>query len=85
MRKSILALVLAATSIAVIAATPADAKDRHHAAPRAQFNQLQAPATALGPESDQTGVYRNGQLIGRDPDPAIRAEIQTYFGHGSAP
>ena len=85
MRKSVLALLLAATSIAVIAATPADAKARHQAVPRDQFNQLQLPGDAISPANDPTGVYRNGQLIGRDPDPAIRAEIQTYFGHGSAP
>jgi hypothetical protein len=84
MRKSILALLLAATSIAVIAATPADAKARHQAVPRDQFNQLQLPGDAISPANDPTGVYRNGRLIGRDPDPSIRLQIEQYYGRGAA-
>jgi hypothetical protein len=85
MHKSTLAVIVAAASIAAILATPADAKQRHSAVPANQFNQLQAPAQVLGPANDPTGVYRNGQLIGRDPDPAIRGEISAYYGHGGAP
>jgi hypothetical protein len=84
MRKSILALLLAATSIAVIAATPADAKARHQAVPRDPFNQLQLPGDAISPANDPTGVYRNGRLIGRDPDPSIRLQIEQYYGRGAA-
>jgi hypothetical protein len=84
MRKSVLAVLLAATSVAAVLATPADAKERHHAVPRAQFNQLQAPAV-MGPENDPTGVYRDGRLIGRDPDPAIRSQILGSYGHVGAP
>ncbi len=84
MRKSVVALLFAAASIAAMAATPADAKQqRNHAVPRAQFNQL-LPGSAISPENDPTGVYRNGRLIGRDPDPAIRLQIEQYFGRGAA-
>ena len=84
MRKSILALLLAAASVAAIAASPADAKQRHQAVPRDQFNQLQLPGDAISPANDPTGVYRNGRLIGRDPDPAIRLQIEQYYGRGAA-
>jgi hypothetical protein len=85
MRKSILALLLAATSIAAVAATPADAKQRHRTVPRDQFNQPQVPGDAISPANDPTGVYRNGRLIGRDPDPSVRLQIEQYAGRGSAP
>jgi hypothetical protein len=84
MRKSVLTLLLASTSIAAIAATPADAKQRHQAVPRDQFNQLQLPGDAISPTNDPTGIYRNGRLIGRDPDPAVRLQIEQYYGRGSA-
>jgi hypothetical protein len=83
MRKTVLALVLATTSIAAILATPADAKTRHQAAPGTQLNQSQTPA-ATDPSSDPTGVYRNGRLIGRDPDPSVRLQIEQYYGRGGA-
>ena len=83
MRKTVFALVLATTSIAAILATPANAKERYHAVPRAQFNQLQVPApAAVNPANDPTGVYHNGRLIGRDPDPRVRLQIEQYFGNG---
>jgi hypothetical protein len=84
MRKSILALLLAAASVAAIAASPADAKQRHLAVPRDQFNQLQLPGQAISPADDPTGIYRNGRLIGRDPDPSIRLQIEQYYGRGAA-
>jgi len=84
MRKSILALLLAAASIAAIAATPVDAKERHQVVPRSQFNQLQLPGEAISPATDPTGVYRNGRLIGRDPDPSVRLQIEQYYGRGGA-
>jgi hypothetical protein len=84
MRKSILALLLAATALAAVAATPADAKERHQAVPRDQFNQMQLPEDAISPANDPTGIYRNGRLIGRDPDPAVRLQIEQYYGRGSA-
>jgi hypothetical protein len=86
MRKSALALLLATASIAIVLASPADAKRRHQQlqAPRAQFNQLQLPGEAISPADDPTGVYRNGRLIGRDPDPAIRLQIEQYYGRGAA-
>ena len=84
MRKSAIAVVIAAASIAAVLAAPAEAKQRHRAVPPSQLNQLQAPAQELGPASDPTGVYRNGRLIGRDPDPAIRLQIEQYYGRGAA-
>jgi hypothetical protein len=84
MRKPAIAVVIAAASIAAVLATPAEAKQRHRAVPQSQLNQLQVPASALGPENDPTGVYRNGRLIGRDPDPAIRLQILQYYGRGPA-
>ena len=84
MRKSVIALLVAAASIAAVAASPADARQRHRAVPQNQFNQLQLPGAAISPDSDPTGVYRNGRLIGRDPDPAIRLQIEQYYGRGSA-
>lgn len=85
MRKSGLTLLLAAAATAAIVVSPAEAKPRHHAVPQGQFNQLQAPQQGTNPANDPTGVYRNGVLVGRDPDPAIRAEIGAYYGHGGAP
>jgi hypothetical protein len=84
MRKSVLALVLATVSIAAFAATPADAKQRHRAVPAAQQSNQQLPGSAISPGNDPTGVYRNGRLIGRDPDPAVRLQIDQYFGRGAA-
>ena len=84
MRKSAVAVVVAVAGVAAVLATPADAKPRR-ALSQNQFNQVQAPGQNLGPASDPTGVYRDGRLIGRDPDPAVRAQIQAYFGHGGAP
>jgi hypothetical protein len=84
MRNSVRALAVAAISIAAVLATPADAKQRHRAAPQYPLHQLQVPAQELGPANDPTGVYRNGRLIGRDPDPAIRLQILQYYGRGAA-
>ena len=85
MRKSAVAIVIAAASIAAVFASPADAKQRYRAVPQDQFNQLQVPAQDANPANDPTGVYRDGRLIGRDPDPAIRAQILGSYGHGGAP
>lgn len=87
MRKSALALLVATAGIAAILVSPADAKQRHQQlqAPLAQFNQLQLPGSAISPSDDPTGVYRDGRLIGRDPDPAIRAQILGSYGHAGAP
>jgi hypothetical protein len=85
MRNSALALVIAAASIAAVVASPADAKQRQRAVPQNQFNQLQLPGSAISPSDDPTGVYRDGRLIGRDPDPAIRAQILGSYGHAGAP
>jgi len=85
MRKSALAFVIAATAIAAIASSPADAKPRHRAvAPPPRSSQQQLPGSAISPGSDPTGGYRNGRLIGRDPDPAIRLQIEQYYGRGAA-
>jgi hypothetical protein len=84
MRKSAIAVVIAAASIAAVLATPADAKQRHRAVPQNQFNQLQLPGAAISPDNDPTGVYRNGRLIGRDPDPSVRLQIEQYYGRGAA-
>ena len=84
MRKPVLALLVAAASITAVAVAPADAKPRHRAAPQSQLNQPQLPGSAISPNNDPTGVYRNGRLIGRDPDPAIRLQIEQYFGRGAA-
>jgi hypothetical protein len=85
MRNSALALVIAAASIAVVVASPADAGQHQRAVPRNQFDQLQLPGAAIDPANDPTGVYRDGRLIGRDPDPAIRAQILGSYGHAGAP
>jgi len=100
MRKSALALLIAAASVAAILATSADAKERHYhalphqalpyqavptqAIPREQFNQMGLPGSAISPPNDPTGVYLNGRLIGRDPDPAVRLQIEQYYGRGAA-
>ena len=84
MRKPVLALLVAAASITAVAVAPADAKPRHRAAPQSQLNQPQLPGSAISPNNDPTGVYRNGRLIGRDPDPAIRLQIEQYYGRGAA-
>ena len=85
MRKSPLTLLLAAAATAAILASPAEAKQRHQAVPQGQFDQLQTPQQGTNPANDPTGVYRNGVLIGRDPDPAIRAQILGSYGHAGAP
>ena len=83
MVKSATAFILLAAMAAAVA-SPAEAKQRTHAVPRAQFNQLQLPGSAISPDNDPTGVYRNGRLIGRDPDPSIRLQIEQYYGRGAA-
>ncbi len=83
MRKSAIALVILAGVVAA-GASPANARQRHRAAPPAQSSQPQLPGSAISPQNDPTGVYRNGRLIGRDPDPAIRLQIEQYFGRGAA-
>jgi len=86
MRKSLIAIVVAAAGIAAAVASPADAKTHRRAPPQNQLNQLQPqlPGSAISPNNDPTGVYRNGRLIGRDPDPAIRLQIEQYYGRGAA-
>ncbi len=83
MRQSAIAVAVLAGVVAAIA-SPADARPRHRAAPPAQSGQQQLPGPAISPQNDPTGVYRNGRLIGRDPDPAIRLQIEQYFGRGAA-
>ena len=83
MRHSVIALAILAAVVAAVA-SPADAKPRHRSAPPAQSSQTQLPGAAISPQNDPTGVYRNGRLIGRDPDPAVRLQIEQYFGRGAA-
>jgi hypothetical protein len=39
----------------------------------------------MGAAQDPFGVYVDGELIGRDPDPAIRAQIRAGYSGKFAP
>ena len=63
-----LAIVAAA---ACVVSTPALAKPRANAAQNFAAAGMQA--------QDPYGVYVDGQLIGRDPDPNVRAQIRAAY------
>jgi hypothetical protein len=68
--------LVAVAALACIAATPVAAKPRASA--------LQSFAAA-GVAQDPYGVYVDGQLIGRDPDPGVRAQIRAAYCGKYAP
>ena len=63
-------IVLAALVASMALAAPADAAPKKHkkSVYRAPIGAVQAPGHARSQD-----VYVNGELIGRDPDPNIRA------------
>ena len=65
------------TALICLASTSAVAK------PRA--SQLQNFSAANAQQRDPYGVYVDGELIGRDPDPNVRAEIRATYGGRYAP
>ena len=87
------AVAVTAISIAAGLANPAAAATRkhHHAAqtqaiPRDQFNQLLPSGNAIGSNGpDPIGVYVGGKLVGRDPDPNIRAMIERQYNYSYHP
>jgi len=79
MQRSASILVITAVGLAVALATPAVAKPRHQTAagPQGQYNQLAAPA------HNPNCVYRGGNLIGCDPDPNVRQQLEnTSYRYG---
>ena len=61
--------ILVAAAITLIAASSV------LASPRTLDQSKLRNAKAIVVETDASGVYVNGQLIGRDPDPAIRESL----------
>jgi len=64
-------------ALATLVASPAFAKPRHtHIAPSATVGTVGSPfgARAAVP-NDSIDVIKDGRVIGRDPDPAIRTMI----------
>ena len=77
MTKILNAVVLAAAATAVIAAGPASARTRHHAAPRVEAAQPYV-ATSEGAQysaNDPYVVTDGARYIGRDPDLQIRSQL----------
>jgi hypothetical protein len=75
--------LLVGLALATLVASPAFAKSRHaHVAPGATIGTVGAPfgAHAAVP-NDSFDVIKDGRVIGRDPDPAIR----TLIFKGSVP
>jgi hypothetical protein len=86
-------LVLAAAAIAAVSAAPASARHLKHVHPHAQWqgqwynSQAQMPggvpyypgAWHQGP--DPYGVYFGNQMVGRDPDPNVRQQLQNDYSY----
>jgi hypothetical protein len=68
-------------ALALLAASPALAKSRHHAAPVAAASF----SNAYGSLNDSTAVMQGRRMIGRDPDAGIRTRlfIQSQTGYYS--
>jgi poly(3-hydroxybutyrate) depolymerase len=66
--------LVAVAALACVASTSASAKPRE---------AMQSFTVAAA--QDPYGVYVDGQLIGRDPDPAVRAEIRAAYCGKYAP
>jgi len=66
--------LVAIAALACVASTAAVAKPKSDA--------MQSYAAAA---QDPTGVYVDGELIGRDPDPAVRAQIRAGYCGKFAP
>ena len=77
MTKILNAVVLAAAATAVIAASPASARTRHHAAPRVETMQsYEAANGSAGYVVNDPYVVTDGtHYLGRDPDLQIRSSI----------
>ena len=78
MTKILNAVVLAAAATAVIAAGPASARTRHHAAPRLEATQAYTPMSESGAQyygNDPYVVTDGARYIGRDPDIQIRSQL----------
>ena len=80
-------MILAIAAIAAISATPASARHlkRHHHLPYAPLAEVQGGvpyypgAYHRGP--DPYGVYFGNQMVGRDPDPNVRQELQNDYSY----
>ena len=78
--KSLVAQYLfAIAALACVASTAAVAKPVHVS----RSDPMQAFAATAA--QDPYGVYVDGQLIGRDPDPSIRAQIRAGYCGKFAP
>lgn len=78
MTKILNAVVLAAAATAVIAASPASAKTRHHAQPRVETTQPYEPlvgSSAAYSANDPYVVTDGGTYLGRDPDLQVRSQL----------
>jgi hypothetical protein len=65
--------IIVAAAITLIASSVALAASK-----RVSPNQARG-ANAMVMEADPSGVYVDGRLIGRDPDPAIRSRLKDEF------
>ena len=73
--------MLIAMCVAAAATTLANAAPGKHRVAQAR---AQSPAHVVNhlpasPQADPNNVYLDGQLIGRDPDPNIRAELKNDY------
>jgi len=67
-------ILLATAATALIAAGPASAASRHHAAPRAETQTFAATGVRFN-SNDPYVVTDNGRYIGRDTDATIRLNL----------
>jgi len=68
--------IVSALAMVALLATPALAKSRKHPAPVGQGIYNTAAPNAVG----STAVEADGRIIGADPDPQIRTQLQRDFG-----
>jgi len=64
--------LVTAFALATLVATPAISKQRHAVAPEAAAAQASVPNDRGPPAVDAITVVVNGEIVGRDPDPAVR-------------
>ncbi len=72
-------LLLATAAVTTLAAGPASARTRHHAAPRVEATQPYEPVVgspyAANFANDPYVVTDGGRYLGRDPDIQIRSQL----------
>jgi hypothetical protein len=64
-----------AFALAILTASPALAQYRQTVSPQAGAAQASVPYDRYTPIADHLTVIANGEVLGRDPDPAVRSTL----------